>query len=216
MIKKLFIFGAGSAGKDILQIIFQVNQVKLTWEVVGFVDSDPKLAKKEILGIPIFKYDDLSISNNYYGICGVMDCELKKRIVNNEIRKKKYKLATIIHPDVMQPSDLKIGPGSVLFSGVKISYNVKIGKCTWIDVNTLLGHDLMVDNYISIMPSAIISGNCKIGSESIIGAGAIIHQNISIGKKCLVGIGTTIIKNIPDNTSITDFQRKIVRNNIRL
>ena len=145
-----------------------------------------------------------------------MDCEIKKRIVNNEIRKKKYKLATIIHPDVVQPSDLKIGAGSVLFSGVKISYNVKMGKCVWIDVNSLLGHDLMVDNYISIMPSAIISGNCKIGSETIIGAGAIIHQNISIGKKCLVGIGTTIVKNVPDNTSITDFQRKIVNNNIRL
>ena len=210
MIKKLFIFGAGSAGKDILQIIFQVNQVKLTWEVVGFVDSDPKLAKKNILGIPIFKYDDLSISNNYYGICGVMDCELKKRIVNNEIRKKKYKLATIIHPDVMQPSDLKIGPGSVLFSGVKISYNVKMGKCVWIDVNSLLGHDLMVDNYTSIMPSVTISGNCKIGSESLIGAGAIIHQNISIGKKCLVGIGTTIVKNIHHNTSVIDFPRNII------
>ncbi len=213
MVKKLYIFGASSAGKDLLQIIFQVNQVKPTWEIIGFVDPDPKFSKKQISGIPIFKHEDLSLSNDYYAICGVMDCELKKRIVNNEIKKKKYKLATIIHPDVMQPSDLKIGPGSVLFSGVKISYNVKIGKHVWVDVNSLLGHDLRVDNYTSIMPSATISGNCKIGSGCIIGAGSNIHQNTSIGNDCLVGIGTTIVKNIPYNTSVADFPRKIIKNN---
>ena len=52
----------------------------------------------------------------------------------------------------------------------------------WVDVNTLLGHDIM-GNYISIMPSVIISGDYKIGSESIILFGAVIHQNILIGKE---------------------------------
>jgi len=214
MAKKLFIFGAGSAGKEILQIIFQINQVKTTWDVVGFVDTNLKLMKKKISGISILNNNDLPVSNDYYGICGVMDCRVKKKIINNEIKKKNYKLATIIHPDVMQQSDLIIGDGSILFTGVKISYNVKIGKCVWIDVNTLLAHDVIVDDYTSIMPATTISGNCKIGSESIIGAGVTIHQNISIGKKCLVGIGSTIIKNIPDKTKIADFTRKIVRENI--
>ena len=210
MAKKLFIFGAGSSSRDILQIISQVNESKLTWDVVGFVDPNPELSNKQISGLPIYKFDDLSVSNDYYGIGGIMDPKWKKRIVNNEIKTKKYNLATIVHPNIVRPSDSKIGPGSVLFPGVTFSVDVKIGNCVWVDKNSLLGHNLRVGDYTSIMPSTTISGNCKIGSGCIIGAGAITLQNISIGNDCLVGIGTTIIKDVPENTSVIDFPRKII------
>ena len=211
MVKKLFIFGAGSSSRDILQIISQINEFNQAWDVIGFVDPDPELSNKQISGIPIYKYDNLSFSNDYYGICGIMDPKLKKRIVNSEIRKKKYKLATIVHPDVARSSDSKIGSGSIIFSGVKFSMGVNIGQCVWVDKNSLLGHNLRVGGYTSIMPSTTISGKCKIGSGCFIGAGAILHQNICIGKECIVGIGTTIIKNIPDKTSVVAYPRNVIK-----
>ena len=79
--------------------------------------------------------------------------------------------------------------------------------------NTVLGHDLRVGEYTSIMPSATISGKCKIGESCLIGSGTIINQGITVGKESLVGIGTTIIKDIPNKTSVTDFPRKVIREN---
>ncbi|SVC02803.1 uncharacterized protein METZ01_LOCUS255657, partial [marine metagenome] len=131
------------------------------WDVVGFVDTNSELSNKQISGLPIYKYEDLSVSNDYYGICGIMDPQLKKRIVNNEIKPKKYNLATIVHPNIERPSDSKIGPGSVLFPGVTFSVDVKIGNCVWVDKNSLLGHNLRVVTIHQLCPPQLLVETVK-------------------------------------------------------
>ena len=211
--KKIYFWGAGSAVKDICLIINKINDIKPTWEIMGFIDKDPVLSGQKFLGFPIISVDELPYGNNFYGICGIMSPKAKERIVNDEILNKGYKLATIIHPDIEFPEDVMIGKGSIIFSGVKISYNVKIGSCVWLDKNVLLGHDAVIGDYSSIMPSAVISGMCKLGSGCTVGAGAILHQNINIGDDSLIGLGTTVIKNVPEKTNVKDFPRKIISEN---
>lgn len=213
MRKKLFIFGAGAVVKDICIIIDKINDIKPIWTVLGFVDNNKKISGNLILGLPIINFSELPNSDEIYGICGIMDPKLKKRIVNKEIKEKGYKLATIIHPDIDTPEDVIFESGSIIFSGVKISNNVKIGGCVWIDKNVLIGHDTSIGEFSSIMPSTIISGMCNIGSSCTIGAGATIYQNVNIGRNSLVGIGTNIIKDIKNNTSVINFPRNIIKDN---
>jgi len=210
---KIFIFGAGLVVKDICLIIDKINNIKPTWTILGFVDNDPNLSGKKLLGLPIVKFSELTDSKELYGICGIMNPKLKEKIVNDEILNKGYKLATIIHPDIDCPEDTKIGHGAIIFSGVKISCSVEIGSCVWLDKNVLLGHSTEIGDYSSIMPSAVISGMCKLGSGCTVGSGAILHQNINIGDDSLIGLGTTVIKNVPEKTNVTDFPRKIIREN---
>ena len=94
-------------------------------------------------------------------------------------------------------------------TGVVLSYNVTIGKNVWIDTHALVGHDVVINDFTSIMPSSIISGRCEIGKKCILGAGSIIHQGTKIGDESLVGIGTTIMKDIPNKTSVIEFPRNI-------
>lgn len=211
MTKKIFIFSTGPGGRDILRLIYDINDKLPTWEVLGYVDIDPELIGQKIDGYLVYKHEDLPVSKNYYGICGVMDPKLRRKIVRTEIKPKGYMLPTLIHPTTVKSSDFIAGPGSIIFSGVHISYNVKIGKCVLVSFNTELGHDLRVGEYASIMPSSTISGKCRIGESCIIGSGAIFHQGVKVGKESIIGIGTTIIKDIPDKTSVADFPRKIIR-----
>ena len=162
--KKIFIFGAGSVVKDICQIIDKINNIKPTWAILGFVDNDPNLSGKKLLGIPIIKFSELTDSKEFYGICGTVNPKLKENIVNKEIFKKGYKLGTIIHPDIELPEDVIIENGSIIFSGVQISCNVKIGGCVWLDKNVLIGHDSSIGDFSSILPSTKISGMCNLGS----------------------------------------------------
>ena len=103
--KKIFIFGAGSAGKDLLRLISDINEKSRAWEVMGFVDSDPKLVGKKINGYKILRHQDLPKSKNYYGVCGILDPNLKKKIVTKEIRSKGYKLPVLIHPATVKSKD---------------------------------------------------------------------------------------------------------------
>jgi len=210
MKKKLFIFSAGPSGRDLLRLVYNINEKYPIWEVLGFVDNNISLKGKRIDGLPVLNPNDIPSSNNYYGICGVMSPTLKQKIVKNEIEAKGYKMPVLIHPDIVKSKDLVVGEGSILFSGIHASFNVKLGKCVLISFNTDLGHDLRVDDFSSIMPSVTIGGNCHIGKMSTLGSGVTVYQGLSIGKNSLVGIGSTVLKNIPDETSVTDFPRKLV------
>ena len=127
------------------------------------------------------------------------------------IKKNEHKIPNLIHPTVKIRSDTKLGSGIVLFERAAIGYNIKIGNNVWVDAHVLLGHDVLIRNYTSIMPSSVVGGNCKIGELCIIGAGANIHPGMVIGNNSTVGIATTIIKNVPENTSVINFPRNVVR-----
>ena len=207
--KKIFIFGTGSTSRAILTLINDVNSIKMEFDVVGFVDNDEKLIGMDIDGYKVFSRQDLPVGDNYYGISGVMDTLLREKIINNEILSIGYKLPILVHPSAVIRNDSVIGPGSLIFPGVVLSYNVTIGKNVWIDAHALVGHDVVIKDYTSIMPSSIISGRCEIGKKCILGAGSIIHQGIKIGNESLVGIGTMIIKGIPNKKSVIEFPRNI-------
>ena len=212
--KKIFIFGAGSSGGEILHLIYAINDKLPTWEVLGYVDNDPELSGKKIDGIPVYKHEDLPVSKDFYGICGVMDYKLRRKIVRTEIETKEYMLPVLIHPVTVKSSNFIAGPGSIILSGAHIGHNVKIGKCVWITINVVLGHDLIVGEYASIMASVAIGGNCSIGKGCFIGSGAILNQGVKIGNESLVGMGTSIIKDVPDKTSVINYPRNVIRDNI--
>jgi len=208
---KIFIFGAGSAGREILQLIYDINDQLPAWEVLGYVDNDPELIGQKKDGYLVYKHEDLPVSKNYYGICGVMDPKLRRKIVSEEIEPKGYMLPTLIHPTTIKSSDFIAGPGSMIFLGVNISYSVKLEKCVLVTINAVLGHHLRVGDYTSIMTSATINGSCSIGEGCFIGCGAMLHQGVKVGKESLVGMGTIVTEDIPDKTSVIDYPRKIIR-----
>lgn len=208
--KKIFIFSAGGSGRSILRLIQEINADQPIWEVIGYVETDPNLQGAKLDSLRVYKQDELVASNEFFGVCGVLDPKLRKKIVTNEILSKGYQLPTLIHPNVQKSEDVVIKPGTIIFGGVNINFNVRIDSCAHIAFNCDIGHDVKIGKFASIMPSCTIHGS--IGSGTMIGAGSNIHQGISVGNNAIVGIGSAITKNVDDDVSITDFPRKIIRN----
>ena len=135
--KKIFIFGAGSGFGEILHLINDINDKSPTWEILGFVDNNPDLIGSKIDGHLVYKHEDLPVSKDYYGICGVMDPKLRRKIVHTEIETKGYMLPALIHPTTIKASNFAAGPGSIVLLGGRISHDVKIGKCVYLLMNLL-------------------------------------------------------------------------------
>ena len=207
--KKIFIYGIGGAGRSLLRLIYDINQYKKEWEVIGFVCNTSEMSGKKIDGYSVYKFDEISKDENIFGISAMMDCEIKKNIVNSQIKRNKHIIPILVHPTVTIRSDCKLGSGVIIWQRVAIGYDTIIGENVWIDAHVLIGHDVIIDSYTSIMPSVTIGGNCKIGESCLIGSAATLYTGIQIGDNSIVGIGTTIIKNISDNTRIVNFPRNI-------
>lgn len=213
-LKKILIFGAGEGSQEIVRVIIDdINRIKPTWKVFGFIDVDRKKIGTEILGYPVFgeSYNADFGSDEIFGICGVMNCGLRQKITEDEIEKKGFHLASLIHPSVIKPDDFESGPGLIMYPGVKVSYDVKLGKGVFINYNSMLGHHVSIDDYTFIAPSATINARCSIGKSCVIGSGATFIPGVSVGSNAVVGIGTTIFSTVKSGSVVTDLPRKITK-----
>ena len=208
MKKKILIFSAGSAGREVNQLIKSINSHKPTWSVLGYVDDEISKKKKKLDNLKIYSNNNKPRLNNIYAISGIMNSEKRKKIYENEIKKFNYKITNLIHPKIEIPECIKIGEGNVIFGNVHLSYDVSIKNYSIISNFSDIGHNFIGGDYLTIMPSSIIGGNCAIEEGTIIAAGAKIHPQIKIGKNCSIGIGVNIIENIKSNTSVIEFQRQ--------
>ena len=77
------------------------------------------MSGKKIDGYSVYKFDEISKNENIYGISCMMDCEIKKDIVNSQIKNNKHIIPTLIHPTVTIKSDCKLGKGVIIFQHFK-------------------------------------------------------------------------------------------------
>jgi sugar O-acyltransferase (sialic acid O-acetyltransferase NeuD family) len=209
--KKILIFTAGSAGRETFKLINEINLFgEHSWEVLGYVDSNKKLSGKKLDGVKIYSNIKVLKSKNIFAICGITDPLKRKKIFKNEIIKNGFKVPNLIHPKNIIPKSLKIGIGNIVFNHVHISFDVSIKNFSLISNFTDLGHNSVINDYVSIMPQSSIGGNCKIGKNTFIGSGSNIHQNTKIGINCKIGMGCIIIKKVKDNHSVINFQRQVI------
>tara|TARA_B100001250_G_C19651910_1_gene723085 strand:- start:175 stop:819 length:645 start_codon:yes stop_codon:yes gene_type:complete len=209
--KKIIIFGLGGGSRDVLGLIKDINTFDDQWELVGLVGKNNEMKGSTINGYNIIDFNDLPVSDDFYAIPSVTNPILKNKIYINQIKKLGYRLPILIHPNTFISEDFTPNPGSIIFSAVRISYNVKIGNLVWIDSNCNIGHNVEVGDNTSIMPMSLVLGN--VGNDCFIGAGSLLHQKVNIGNNSLVGIGTTVIKDIPSNSKVINYPRNMISDN---
>ena len=212
MKKKVLIFSAGSAGRDILQLITTINKIKNEWNVIGYVDDDTKKIGKVIDKIKVYSNKNKPKSKEIYGVCGIMDSKIRKKIFEKEIIKSGYKLTNLFHPSVEKPSSLKIGEGNIIFN-CNINANVSIKNFTLVHNFCNLGHNIIVGNYVTMLATITIGGHSQVGNMTFIASGVDINRGIKIGNNCKIGIGSVIMNNIKDNTIVMDYPRLVMRKN---
>jgi|TARA_B100000315_G_scaffold253188_1_gene291478 sugar O-acyltransferase (sialic acid O-acetyltransferase NeuD family) len=212
MKKKILIFSAGSAGREVFQLILSINKLQNEWEVIGYVDDDISKIGKTIDNIEVYSNKNKPKKKEIYATCGIMDNNIRKKIFDEEIIKNSYQLTNLVHPLVEKPKCFTIGLGNIIFGNVHISFEVNINNFSIISNFCDLGHNLISGNCITVMPGVTIGGNCNIGAHTLIGSGSIIYQGTRIGENCKIGMGTLITNNLKNNSVVVDQPRKIVRN----
>jgi len=209
--KKILIFTAGSAGRDIYQLISTINKLNEEWEVIGYVDNDPKKIGKTIDDVRVFSSKNKPKNNKIYGVCGLMNIKLRKKVFDNEI-KNHYQLTNLFHPQTIKPKNLKIGNGNIIFN-CNINSNVKIKNFSVISQYSNLGDHSIIGNYAHLLAHISIGSHTEIGDNTFIASGVHINRGVKIGINCMLGIGTVIMSNIKSNSIVMDYPRQVIKKN---
>ena len=194
--RDIVIIGAGGVGREVAWIIEEINEVKPTWNIVGFVDENREMHNKELNGYKVLggieALDKLEVKP--YVVVAIANCEVKKNIVAR--LEEKYKFATVIYPTVRVSKYIEIGEGSIIYPGVILTVNTKIGNHVIISGNCGIGHDTVIGDYSSVLWGSCFSGYDVIRVECFIGVGCKIAQGIDITSGSRVVTGSVVTEDI--------------------
>src|SRR5690606_5266479 len=112
-----------------------------------------------------------SKNNEIYAVVAIADTAIREKLVNNL---PNVKWTNLIHPSAIVTNYNKMGRGNVICAGVVINPDFKLGDHCHINIGSVLGHDIEIFNYVTIMPGCKISGCVKINSHVVLGVGSTI------------------------------------------
>ena len=182
---RIGVYGAGGFGREVEAMLSEIKGILPNDERIfeGFVDDFVSVEK----AITLDRVRDV--------IVAIANPFLRKRIVE-KIENRSYHFLPLIHPTVRIHDSNRIGRGSIICSGTKITCDVEIGEFNIINLNVVVGHDVQTGDYCSIMPSANLLGGVTLGDEVFVGAGATIFQNVKVGAGAIVGAGSIVTKDV--------------------
>lgn len=207
----IVIIGAGGVGKEVALLIEQINIKMLTFNLIGFIDDNSSLHNTQINGITVLGGIEYlnAMTSNIYAVCAIANYKVKKSIIS-ALKSNNVYFVNIIHPDVYISNTNLIGQGVIIYSGVIMTTNIKIGDHVIISPKCGIGHEALIEDYASLLWNVNVSGNVKIKEGALIGSGATIIQNKVIGEGSIIGAGAVVIKDIPKECTAVGAPAKVI------
>lgn len=199
----MLVIGAKSFAKELLEILFQNNELE---NLAFYDDVTPSAPDSLYERFPVMK--STSAAKSFFE---TTDARFTIGIGNPVLRKKMYDTFSVLGGKytsvISQKNDIgsfgvSICEGCNILSGVKISNDVIVGKGTMIYYNSVITHDVKIGEFVEISPNVSLLGRGVVGDFSHIACGAIVLPNVKIGKNVVVAAGAVVTKDVPDNVMV--------------
>jgi len=208
--KDIIIIGAGGFAREVAWLIEEINEENKEWNLLGFVDDNKEIIGKNLNGYKVLGNLEYlnKISSDVYIVIAIGNSNVRKAIAKR-INNKKY--ATLIHPKINISKFNEIGEGTIICKDSILTVNISIGKHVIINLDCTIGHDAVLEDYVTVFPSVNISGQTIIRERTELGTNSAIIQGIKIGENVTLGAGSVVIRDIEDNCIVVGNPAKKIK-----
>lgn len=196
----LVVVGAGGFARETVEAVHACNDVRPTFELVGFLDDDPEAAGRVVQGLPVL--GPASRAGGFAGAQFVVctgspaDYTSRRRLVER-LALPADRFATVVHPAATVPRSAVLGPGTVLLAQAVLTSAVVVGAHVAIMPSVVLTHDDVVGDFATLASGATLSGGVTVEEGAYVGAGALVREGRTIGAWSLLGMGAVLTTDLP-------------------
>ena len=208
--KDIVIIGAGGFGREVAWLVEDINKKSREWNLIGFIDDNKAIQGTEVNGYKVVGNIEWLNEQELYVVNAVGDLIVKQKIMER-LSGSKNKYPVLIHPSVIYSDQVSFGEGSIICAGNIITVNINIGRHVIINLDCTIGHDAVIGDYSTVLPSVNLSGLVKIDQCVSIGTGSAIIQGVSIGENTIIGAGAVVVKDLPANCTAVGAPAKPIK-----
>ncbi len=199
------VVGAGGFGRETLDVVEAANRTGLRWELLGVVDDNPTQVALDRLAarrVPHLGGIDVLDGHEPVEYLVGIGSPTTRAAIDSLLRQFGHTSATAVHPAAVIGSHVTIGDGSVICGGVQISTNVRLGRHVHLNPNATIGHDSVLEDFVSVNPAAVVSGEVHVEAETLIGAAAVVLQGLIVGARAIIGASACVTRDVPDGLTV--------------
>ncbi len=198
--RELMIIGCGGHGRETLDVVEAVNAQSPAWRFLGFLDDDPGHPDRlERRGVDVLGGVDTAATLGHAFVIGIGDSAVRSRI---DLALGHVDAPVLVHPAATVGSDNRLGPGTVVAAGARITTNVTTGRHTHLNVNAVVSHDSVLGDHVTISPGVHVNGSVQIGDRAFLGTGAIVLPGRRIGSDAVIGAGAVVIDDVEPGRTV--------------
>lgn len=198
--KKLYIIGVGGFGREVSWLAERINACSPSWEIAGFIDDDPTLHGKEERGYPVLGgcgYFE-SCREEVWIVCAIGSAKTRRQVIEKLKKYPHIRFATLIDPSVLISEENTVGEGTIICANSMVTVGISIGNHVIVNLDCTIGHDDIIQDFVTLYPSVNVSGNVLIEEGVELGTGTQVIQGKKIGRDTIVGAGAVVVRDLPE------------------
>ena len=207
--KDLIIVGAGGFGRELLQWIKDINAVKSTWNIKGFIDDnenalDGKACDYKVIGT----ISNWIPSDNEVFALAIADPRTKELVVT-KLKERDAQFVDVIHPKAEICEFSEHGEGIVMYPYSSLNPNSKTGNFVTL-LSTGIPHDAVVEDFATISSFCGLTRGVHIGKRAFLADHVCILPERHVGDDAYVGMGSVVIRSVDTGKKVFGNPAKII------
>jgi len=199
----LVLFGAGGMAKEVAALVRDINRETLMFRHIAYVVDDAYFREgEEIHGVPVFPRNWLiEHKTDVVCVCAV-GYSKERRIIQRSLMQEGVRFVNLLHPTTRLGEGTTIGVGCIMEPNCGISADCRLGDGIFLNGDVNIGHDAVLEDYVTCFPRCQVSGKVRIGEAACIGSMSFINEKRKIGAEAVVAPGSIVFGNVKEGTHV--------------
>ncbi len=201
------IYGAGGFAREVAWLVESCNVGADQYAVVCFIDDNQATHGSSLNGIPVLGLQEAHERfPGAFVVGAVGDPRLRQRLIEKAAAVG-FGFRPIVHPRVERSQWIELGAGTVICAGNILTTNIRLGQHVQINLDCTIGHDVVMDDYVTLAPGVHVSGYVHLRERAYVGTGAAIingtiEEPLVIGADAIVGAGACVTRSVPPGLTV--------------
>lgn len=199
----LVIFGAGGMAKEVSGLVEEINKIDPVFRHIAYVVDDRYFQENiKIHGVPVFPRKWLiEHRDDVVCVCAI-GYPKERREAQKSLSQEGVRFVSLVHPTARLWEGATIGVGCIIQPNCGISVDCRLGDGVFLNGDIGVGHDVVLEDFVTCFPGVHISGKVHIGEAACIGAMSFINEKRKIGAEAVVAPGSIVFSNVKKETHV--------------